>query len=105
MKKKGKNVVREIVLQRMHRLTELAELEVKTEPERAKKYVELIEKLSSHNKVKIPKEVKAKYCKYCKSFWQEKDVKKRLKTGKEKRYLTMNCLKCGKLSKIAWKKN
>lgn len=64
----SKNLRKQIALQRIYRLFEAAELEFKEHPERSKRYVELVRKLSTRNKATIPAALKKRFCKKCGSF-------------------------------------
>jgi len=64
----GKSRRKEIALERIYRLFELAENEFEKNPERSKRYVALARKLSTRNKAVIPAELKKKFCKKCGSF-------------------------------------
>lgn len=76
----GKNKRKEIALERIYRLFELAETEFPKHPERSKRYVELARKIGTRNKAIIPAELKKQFCKKCGSFlvkgknaeWKEK---------------------------------
>jgi len=97
MKKNNKNVIQQIALERMYRLMDLAIEEWKTHPERSTDYLQLMKKIGTRNKVKIPKELKELYCKKCLSLLIEgKDKEVRIK-GK---MLLVKCRKCGKIKKI-----
>lgn len=64
----SKNKRREIALERIHRLFELAEQEFELHPGRSRRYVELARKLGTRNKAVIPAELKKKFCKKCGAF-------------------------------------
>ena len=64
----SKNRRREIALERIYRLFELAEQEFALHPERSKRYVELARKLGTRNKAVIPAELKKRFCKRCGAF-------------------------------------
>ena len=64
----NKNKRKEIALERIYRLFELAEAEFKKHPERSKRYVELARKIGTRNKATIPTELKKQFCKKCGAF-------------------------------------
>ena len=64
----GKNFRREIALERIYRLFELAEQEFALHSERSRRYVELARKISMRNKAPIPAELKKRFCKKCGAF-------------------------------------
>ena len=86
----GKNKRKEIALERIHRLFELAEEEFEKRPDRSNRYVELARKLSTRNKAVIPAELKKQFCKKCGSFlakgknaeWKELGELVEIKCGK-----------------------
>ena len=95
---KGKEKIKRIVRERMYRLIELAGQEFPNHPERSKRYVELIRKLSQKNKVVIPKEIKPRFCKKCGSYLNPgENAKLRL----TKQYRVVSCLECGFTRKLA----
>lgn len=59
----------ELVLERMNWLLELAEKNIKTHPERTKRYVSLARKMSSRYKIGIPEKFKKRICKVCNIMW------------------------------------
>ena len=64
----SKNRRKEIALERIYRLFELAEAEFAKHPERSKRYVELARKIGTRNKAVIPAELKKQFCKKCGAF-------------------------------------
>lgn len=101
MKKKNKNIIREISLERMYRLMDLAIDEWKEHPKRSLDYLKLMKKIGMRNKVRVPKELKELYCKKCLNLLLEgKDKEVRVK-NKE---LLVKCKKCGKIKKVEGKK-
>ena len=93
MRKKGKQWVQAIALERIHRLFELAEKEFDDgEKKRANHYVELARKISMKNKAVIPTALKRKFCKKCKSFLK-KD--RNAEIGEKKKLVEIKCKECG----------
>ncbi len=64
----NKNKRKEIALERIYRLFEIAEQEFEKHPERSKRYVELARKIGTRNKAVIPSELKKQFCKKCGTF-------------------------------------
>jgi len=56
---------REIALERIKELFEQAELRFKKSPELSDRYVELARKIAMKYKVKMPRELKRRFCKHC----------------------------------------
>lgn len=96
MRDKGKKFVQKIALERINRLFELAEAEFEEHPERSKRYVELIKKIGSRNKVSVPWEFKGKFCKKCNVFLKGKNVE----LEEEGELLRITCKECGNVRKI-----
>ncbi len=93
MRRKGKNWVQGIALERIYRLFELAGEEfVKGNKERANYYVELALRVGTRNRVTVPGELKKRFCKKCKAF---------LKKGKNaefverEKWVEIKCGECG----------
>lgn len=61
--------VKKVVKDRILRLLELAEKNVKTHKDRSVRYVQLAVRLSMRHKVRIPKEFKRVFCKGCYTYW------------------------------------
>ena len=98
MKKRDKGFVKQISLERIYRLFELADYELKKHPERSKRYVELAGKISSRNKVRIPQTLKKSFCKKCGSFLKE-GINSKVRVTKS--YLCVTCSECGNVRKIS----
>ena len=93
MRKKGKAFVKEIALERIYRLFELAEKEFgKGNSELANRYVGLARKISSRNKATIPTDLKGKFCKKCHRFLKKG---KNAELKKTDRWLEVKCGECG----------
>jgi ribonuclease P protein subunit RPR2 len=89
------NKTQKIALERIYRLFELAE--TIGEEKYEKRYIELAQTIGKKTKVKIPKELKEKYCKKCLGMRVEK--------REEKPFLIIKCKKCGFEKKFALEKN
>ncbi len=72
-------------LERIYRLFELAEKQ--KDEKLAKRYLMLAKRIGEKVNVKIPKELKQKYCKKCYSL--------KVKARKEKEFLIITCESCG----------
>lgn len=92
-KKKSKKIVKVIALERIYRLFELAS---KNESY-SKKYIELALKIARKNKVVIPKELKAKFCKKCFSYWNGSNVRIR----KRPEYINYTCENCKAIKRVS----
>ena len=84
--------VKGIVLERVNILFSLAQKEVKTNPTRAKRYVRLARKLGTRFRLRLPKELKPKFCKKCNLFWiVGKNVKVRANPKEKRMVYTCEC--------------
>ena len=90
--KKGKETVQAIALERIYRLFELAEKEFSSNPERSRRYVQLARAIGKRNNVRIPKELKTKFCKKCNSFLKKG---KNVELEKKGTLLIVKCKECG----------
>lgn len=61
--------IKKIVKDRIAQLLELAERNVKRNPQRSRRYVQLALRLSMRHKVGIPKRFKRSFCKRCYRYW------------------------------------
>ncbi len=95
--------INDIALQRIERLLALAESEAmraKNEDEsasdmmrRCNRYVELAMKIGMRYRVRIPKHLKMRICKNCRSYLVPgRNARVRLRKGE---YITTTCLSCG----------
>jgi len=62
----------------------------------SKRYVKKAKRLAMHFKVKLPKEIKRKFCKYCFSLFKGGNYK--VRTSKKK--LIIQCLECKKYTRF-----
>lgn len=66
-----------------------------------KRYIELAEKIGQKMRTKIPKELKLKYCKHCKTLFNAETLKVRTKNG----IIIYECLECGDKDRIPLQKS
>lgn len=78
---------------RIRRLFELAEQEFSDHPERSDRYVLLAMKIGTRYRVRIPKDLKLRFCKNCNSFLVPgRNARVRLNGN----YIITTCLNCNK---------
>lgn len=100
-RKQQKNLIQNIAVQRMRRLFELAKAEFPENPERSRRYVQLIRNISMRNRISIPREIKSRICKHCYALLVPgSNARYRLKDG----YLVISCEQCGKEMRYPYKK-
>lgn len=98
--KKKKSQVKSIALERIAELFKQADLAFSKHPERSNKYVAFALKISSRTKTKLPRELKRRVCKHCKSYLVPgKNARIRLNKGKK----TYFCMVCGKFTRVPYK--
>jgi len=85
-----------IAKERIQILFDLAEKEFKKYPERSRRYVQLARKIGLRYNVRLPKEIKRKFCRKCDSLLLPgRSCTVRLDS--KKRALTIKCLNCNKI--------
>lgn len=91
--KKKPKLHREIAIERILELFKQAELRFKQNPELSDRYIEIARKISMKYKVKIPKELKKRYCKHCHKYLVP-GANSRIRLTKQKVvYYCSNCKK------------
>jgi len=83
-----------IARERIQILFDLAEKEFRKHPERSKRYVELARKMGLRYNIRLPKELKKKFCKNCGTLLKPgltSEIRIRNKT------LTIRCKICNKI--------
>lgn len=98
-KKKNKNLAKDLAMERIQRLFELAESEYRSNPERSNEYVSLARKIGMRYLVRFPRELKVRFCKSCGTYLVPGDnCRIRLKG----RYLVITCLKCESIKRYPY---
>jgi len=87
MKKTNKDVLKQI-----QQLFDYA----KKHPRMSKHYIQLAKKMAMKFNIKIPRELKKRYCHHCYSYFTPKNCRVRLKKGMRVVY----CLGCGHYNRI-----
>ena len=92
---------RKIALERIKVLFKEADTIYKEDPKLSNKYVKLARKISMKYKVKIPSELKKRFCKHCHCFLKPPhNCKVRLHQGK----VVYHCLNCNKIMRFPYTK-
>ncbi len=87
-----------IAKERIEILLNLAEKELKKNPERSRRYVELARKIGMKCNVRLTKEQKRKFCKKCNQLLTTKKTAK-IRIGPQKKIMKIKCLNCGDVYK------
>lgn len=97
------NETRQIALQRIHTLFELARRNIKKEPELAQRYALIARRIAMKTKVRLPTEYRRLICRHCKSFiYPSVNCRVRVQQRREP-HMVMTCLVCGKHTRIMLK--
>ena len=92
MKKKQKNWAKDMALQRISRLFELAEHEFRFCPERSHRYVRLARRIGMRYRVHLPGELKMLICKHCHAYLVQGAT---ARTRLQDKNIITTCLNCG----------
>jgi ribonuclease P protein subunit RPR2 len=90
-----------IAKERIQILFDLAEKEFKKNPERSKRYIELARKIGLRYNIRLPKQLKRKFCKNCNTLLIP-GLTSRVRISKGK-VLSIKCLKCEKIYRYPYK--
>jgi ribonuclease P protein subunit RPR2 len=94
------NETRQIALQRIRTLFELAKENIREEPELAQRYVQIARKIAMRTRVKLPVEYRRLICRHCKSFiYPSVNCRVRVQQRREP-HVAITCLACGKTMRI-----
>ncbi|MFC1728292.1 ribonuclease P protein component 4 [Nanoarchaeota archaeon] len=92
--------IRETALERIKELFKQADSRFSENPSLSNRYVTLARKISMKYKIKLPRELKRKFCKGCHKYWKPgKTVRIRLLKGRKVYY----CELCKKFTRIPYK--
>ncbi|HYA33153.1 MAG TPA: ribonuclease P [Candidatus Bathyarchaeia archaeon] len=92
-RRRRKALVRDIVLQRIDRLLEMAATEFPAHPKRSDRYVELVWRLATRHRVPLKKK-KMRFCRNCGAYFvYGTNARVRIKNKR----IAITCLKCGDL--------
>jgi ribonuclease P protein subunit RPR2 len=92
-----------IAEERIEILFDLAEKEFKKNPERSKRYVQLARKIGLRYNVRLPKEIKRKFCKKCNSLLIP-SVTSKIRIDSKTKSITIKCLNCKKIYRYPYKR-
>jgi ribonuclease P protein subunit RPR2 len=92
--------MKDISLERIQNLFDLAEAMHSLHPERSDRYVEIARSISTRQRVRIPRELKKLFCKGCGSYLGPRNKRVRLREG----FLTVTCVLCGRHMRYPYRK-
>jgi ribonuclease P protein subunit RPR2 len=91
--------VKSIAIERINKLFDEAKLVFSKNPALSDRYMELARKIAMKAKVKIPRELKRKFCRFCSSYLvPSKNCTVRL----QKSRVVYTCSKCGKIMRFSY---
>jgi ribonuclease P protein subunit RPR2 len=76
----------------------LAEAQKTKDSTLAKRYVWIAQRMCTKNRIRMPRELKRLFCKYCNTYFKKGNYRVRT-TGKT---VTYTCLECGKCIRIGY---
>lgn len=91
----------DIAEERIEKLFSLAEKEFKKHPERTKRYVGLARKIGLRYNVRLPKDLKRKFCKKCNSLLTASN--KQVRIDSKTKTIAVKCLNCSKIYRYPYK--
>lgn len=86
-----------LALERIEHLFKEADLVFKENPKRADKYVSIARKIATKINLKLPKDIKRKFCKHCYSYLKP-GINSRIRNYKSR--VTIYCSNCKKFTRI-----
>ncbi|RJS89723.1 ribonuclease P [Candidatus Bathyarchaeota archaeon] len=90
---------RRIALERIHILFRLADEVFPENPERAQRYIDLARRIAMRCRVKLPRELRRRICKYCKSLLRPGvNCRVRVRQRREP-HIVVTCFNCGRVSR------
>ncbi len=99
-RKREMSQTKEIALQRIRTLFELAKDNVRKEPEMAQRYAQIARRIAMRTRVKLPTEYRRLICRHCKSFIYP-GVNSRVRVQRRREpHVVITCLICGKAARI-----
>ncbi len=91
----------DIAEERIQILFSLAEKEFKKYPDRSKRYIELARKIGLRYNIRLPKELKTKFCKKCNSLLTA--LTKQVRIDNKSKTIAVKCLNCGEIYRYPYK--
>jgi ribonuclease P protein subunit RPR2 len=93
----------EIGMERIQRLFSLADKEFSKNPSRSHRYVSLARKIAMRYNIRLPPELKRRYCKKCYKYLKP-SINCRVRTSAKQRAVTVACLECGHVMRHPYRK-
>lgn len=94
------NATRQIAMQRIRTLFQLARHVYAQDPKLAQRYVDIARRVAMAARIRLPREFRRQVCRHCKSFiLPGVSCRVRIKQRREP-HLVITCLKCGRHMRI-----
>ncbi len=91
---------KQIALQRVHTLFQLAKEAIHENPELAQRYIQIARRIAMRTRLRLPKVYKSQICRKCKSFiLPGVNCRFRIQQRRES-HMVITCLNCGGISRI-----
>jgi ribonuclease P protein subunit RPR2 len=91
---------KDIAMQRIRTLFELAKENIRKEPELAQRYAQIARRIAMRTRVKLPTEYRRLICRHCKSFIYP-GVNSRVRVQRRRQpHVVITCQVCGKAVRI-----
>ena len=97
------NETRQIAMQRIHKLFDLAKEKIRDEPKLAQRYAAIARKIAMRAKLRLPAEYRRMVCRHCKSFiYPGVNCRVRVQQRREP-HMAITCQICGETTRIPLK--
>ncbi|MBI4167731.1 MAG: ribonuclease P [Candidatus Aenigmarchaeota archaeon] len=103
MRQKKPTWQRELTLERIRRLFELAEESHREKTGMANRYVELAREMAMHYKAGMPKEFRTRFCRNCGAYLSAGSTST-VRTNPAKKAVVIKCNKCGNVKRFPYGK-
>ena len=92
--------IERIAIERIKTLFKLAEEIFPSDPNLAQRYIELARKIAMRTRLRLPIEMRRRFCRYCNTFLVPGATSRtRIKQHREP-HVAITCLKCGETTRI-----
>lgn len=94
---------KDIAEERIQILFSLAAREFASRPGRAHRYVELARRVGKRYNVKMPKDLRHRFCKKC-NHYLKPGVNARIRASPNQRAMVLTCLDCGQVMRFPYRR-
>jgi ribonuclease P protein subunit RPR2 len=89
--------------ERIERLFSLADAEFSKKPERSHNYVRLARKIAMRYNIRLPKELRRRYCRKCYKYLKP-TINSRVRTSAKQKAVIVTCLECGHIMRYPYRR-